>query len=522
MRGLIVIWLTFWVGQVSAQITQPLRWEHELKYTEGTYSLVSMREQGMALVRDLNDYDGDKAKWEVLWLDTVLQQKWSTILLVENNYTFLGYEYTPDNLNLMFRKADIEFLNVQIFDIDLRTQTIRQSKADAKLQVRLTHYTVANGNCVFGGYVGADPVLIIFEPAANRQMIVPGFFLAQSELLDVRPNSNGTFNILMGQRIQGQEKLIFRTFDKRGTILVEDIMAIDEEKTILSAACSVLQHDEVMIGGAFALKNNRQATGLFSCLVNPFIEQPLQYTEFHQLQHFLDYLPDRKARKIKEKATQRETYGREPDYRTNVGVYRIEEFKGGFALFGESFIATTTAANNFYANPYASDIYARHYNFGGMPYGSYPYSGRNPTMINRGITYSTEKRMQQGFALGFDYKGRRLWDYAINMNDFKAFGREQVADFTVHNGVPHFLYKDESTLKFSNHSADSTQISQPVDITIRLNQPTEEARPADNDDGQVRFWYGRYFFVWGVTNIRDSRPQVPNRRVFYVNKIELN
>jgi hypothetical protein len=522
MRGTGIIFLLLLASLAVAQVSQPMRWEHELKYSEEPYSIVAMRNQGLALIRDIDDYTEGKAKWEVLWLDTLLQQKWSTTLLVENSYMFVGYEHTPDNLNLMFRKMDTEFLNVQIFDIDLRTQTIREAKADIKLQVKLSHYTVANGSCVFGGYVGTEPVLIVYEPAINRQLIVPGFFLAQSDLLDVRPNSNGTFNILMGQRIQGQEKLIFRTFDKRGTILVEDIMPIDDSRTILSAACSVLEHDEVLIGGAFAMKNNKLATGVFSSLVDPFSEQPVQYTEFPQLQHFLDYLPDRKARKIREKATQRESYGKEADYRANVSVHRIEEFKGGFALFGESYIASTSASNNVFANPYASDIYARNYAFGGFPYGNYPYGTRFPSAFNRGVTYSTEKRMQQGFAIGFDYKGRRLWDYAINMNDFKAYGSEQVADFTVLNGVPHFFYRDEDKLKFSNHSADTTQVSQPQEISIRLNQPTEETRPADNDEGQVRFWFNRCFYVWGITNIRDSRPQVPNRRVFYVNKITLD
>lgn len=520
MRAFVAGYLSLLLAvTASAQLSQPIRWEQELKYSEEAYSIVNMRQQGLALVRDLDDYQNGKAKFEVTLLDTLLQKNWATTLLVESDYVFVGYEYTPNNLNLMFRRTQVENLDVQIFDINLANQTVHEAKTEIKLQVRLSHYTVANGNCVFGGYVGLDPVLIVFEPATNRNLIVPGFFLSQSELLDVRPNSNGTFNILMGQRIQGKEKLVFRTFDKRGTILVEDVMIIDDEKTILSGACSVLEHDEVLIGGSFAMKNGRQATGLFSSLVDPFSEQPVQYTEFSQLQHFLDYLPDRKARKIREKSATRTSYGKEPDFRTYVGVHRIEEFKGGFALFGESYLQSTSTSNSFASYPYAGST-SRPYSTTANPYG-YPYGGRYYPSYNRDLVTSTELRMNQGFVVGFDYKGRRLWDYSIPMGELKVHSGEQISDFAIAAGVPNFLYKDESKLMFSNHSTDTLQVSQAKEILIKLNNEWEEAKPADNDDGLVRHWFNQNFYVWGVANIKDKRPGIANRRVFYINKVQL-
>ena len=520
MRAFVTGYLILLLMTASAQLSQPIRWEQELKYTEDAYSIVNLRQQGLALIRDLEDYQNGKAKWEVTLLDTLFRKTWTTTLLVESEYVFLGYEYTLNTLNLMFRKSLIENLDVQIFDIDLVNKTVHEAKTDLKLQVRLSHYTVANGNCVFGGYVGLDPVLIIFEPATNRNLIVPGFFLAQSELLDVRPNSNGTFNILMGQRNQGKEKLIFRTFDKRGTILVEDVIPIDDDKTILKGACSTLQHDEVLIGGTFTLKNGRQASGLFSSLVDPFSEQPVNFTEFSQLQHFLDYLPDRKARKIREKSATRTTYGKEAGFRTNVRVHRIEEFKGGFALFGESYLESTSTSNSFAQTPYAGSA-SRPYSTSSNPYGYNPYGGRY-TSQNRDLITSFDLRMNQGFVVAFDYKGNRLWDYSVPMSELKAYTHDQISDFAIAEDVPNFLYKNESNLMFSNHSTDTLQVSQAKEIQIKLNSEWEEAKPADNDDGLVRHWFNQNFYVWGVSNIKDKRPGSANRRVFYINKIQLD
>jgi hypothetical protein len=516
---LVCVWMGWlMMSQLMAQIVQPARWERELKYSENSFSIVSMREEGLALVRDLEDFEDGKRKWELILLDTTLEQSWTTILRTEPEYSFLGYEYTPGNLNLMFRKQEIEILKAQIFDINLANKSIRNSETEVKLQIRLTHYTTTDGNCVFGGYVGLEPVLVIFDPSKNKNIMVPGFFLTETELLDVRPNKNNTFNVLLAQRIQGQKKIIFRTFDKHGNILVEDEIPIDEDKTILSGASSVLEHDEVLIAGSFAFQNNRQASGIFSCLIDPFSAQSVQYIEFHQMQHFLDYLSDKKASKIRQKATEREHYNKNSEYKANVGIHRIEEFNGGFALFGESY-STLSTSNYAYTTPY-SNPGARS---ASIPYVYTPSNTRyyNNPYLYQSTSIAAELRMLQGFVVGFDYKGRRLWDYAIPMDELKVYSRDHVSDFVVTNKAPHFLYKSENDLRFSNHGTDTVETAAAKVFPIRLNNAFEESRPVDSEDGNVRKWYLANFFVSGVANIRDSRPGVSNRRVFFVNKVVL-
>jgi hypothetical protein len=507
-------------GQLAyGQISQPARWEQELKFSDETYSIVSMREEGLALIRDLEDFESGKKKWEVLQLDTALRQAWSTILHVEADYNFLGFEHTPNRLNLMFRKQDMEFLKSIVFDIDLISREIKRSETEVKLQIRLTHYTVADGNSVYGGYVNLEPVIVVYDVSKNKNIIVPGFFLTETELLDVRPNKNNTFNVLLAQRIQGRKKLIFRTFDKYGSILVEDEIPLDDGKTILAGASSVLEHDEVLIAGAYAFGNNRQASGIFSCLIDPFREQPVNYTEFPQLRHFLDYLSDKKATKIRQKTTEREGYGRNPEYKTSVTVHRIEEFAGGFALFGESYSSSSTNSTNSSApfnNPTAR-----------VPAANYPYSPYSSRFYNNPYLYQpttvvADVRMLQAFVVGYDFKGRRIWDYTIPMNDLKSYTRDQVSDFAVASGIPHFLFKEENELKFSNHATDTAQTAEAKAIPIRLNNAYEESRPADDEEGLVRKWYNKHFYVWGVVNVRDKRPSVPNRRVFFINKVSLD
>jgi hypothetical protein len=504
---------------LQAQISQPARWEQENKYADDTYSVISLSKDGVALIRELDEYRNGNRVWQLVILDTALQERWTNEVELKDELRFTGYEYTPGKLNLMFRRNESDILRAEILMVDLGSQLIQFSKTEVKLQIRLTHYTVVDGSSVFGGYVINEPVLIIFDPIKESNLIVPGFFMTDTELLDVRPNKNNTFNILLSQRTQGKKKLIFRTIDKLGNILIEDEMNIEDEKTILGGVVSVLQHDEVMIAGTFTYNNSKLASGIFSSLIDPFTEQRIQYVEFHQFQHFLDYLPEKKASKIREKAINRGS--RPPEFKTHVGAHRIEEFEGGFAFFGESYILSSGSSN-----PYSSPAYnpsARAY---GSPYSFTPFSNRyynNPYQYPA-ILSSEELRMIEGFVIGFDFKGRRLWDYSIPMDDYKSQGREQVSDFTVYKGIPHFLFKNENELKFSNHSTDTLKVNEAITLPIKLKSEYEESKSSDEELGNVRHWYDNYFYVWGVQTVKDIRREehIPSRRVFYINKIQLD
>jgi len=521
MKRLLSILLLAIALMGNAQVLQPARWEQESKFGDDTYTIISLKAEGLALVRSLDKFKNGKKTWEVIFLDTDLNQKWTTELELQDDLRFVGFEYTPGKVSLMFRRNDTEALKAEMFMIDLASRNIQTSKTEVKLQVRLTHYTVVDGNSVFGGYVIREPVLIIHDPVKNNNIMVPGFFLTDTELLDVRPNGNNTFNILLSQRTMGQKKIIFRTFDKLGNILVEDEIPIDEEKTILAGASSVLQHDEVLIAGAYSFNNGKQASGIFSCLIDPFSEQEVEYTEFHQLQHFFDYLSDKKASKIREKSTQRENYGKPPEFKTNIGIHRIEEFNGGFALFGESFLVSSASTTSAFSSPYYNP--SRSY---GYPYSFSPYSSRyynNPYSYSPTTTVE-EMRMTEGFVIGYDFKGKRLWDYAIPMEEYRTTGRDQVSDFTIRENVPHFLYKDEDKLKFSNHDTDTLELNQAMAIPIKLKNEMEEAKSNDESEGNVRHWYGSSFYVWGTQTIKSlkSKGGESSRRVFFINKVTVD
>jgi hypothetical protein len=125
------------LSSTDAQLRQPARHEIEISFTEEVYNIVSLKKDGLALIRDLEKYNEGKKKWELVILDTELQEKWRKEIELQNELRFTGYEYVNGRLNLMFRRNSSDILRAEMLWIDLATQEITQSMEEDELQARL-------------------------------------------------------------------------------------------------------------------------------------------------------------------------------------------------------------------------------------------------------------------------------------------------------------------------------------------------------------------------------------------------
>src|SRR5690348_5616012 len=95
----------FFSPSVLSQITQPARYELPHKGSDHEFIIISMGANGLALVRDTEKFDDSKRKWEVIFLDTLLQEKRHTKILVDQRMNILGHEYNEGNLYLIFQET---------------------------------------------------------------------------------------------------------------------------------------------------------------------------------------------------------------------------------------------------------------------------------------------------------------------------------------------------------------------------------------------------------------------------------
>jgi hypothetical protein len=275
--------------------------------------------------------------------------------------------------------------------------------------------------------------------------------------------------------------------------------------------------DELLIAGTYSLNNAKIASGFFSVLADPFKEQPIHYYDFPQLNHFLDYLPPKRADKIKTTSARFREKSRDPEFKTNVSNVRVEEKPTGFYLLAEAY-STITATNN---SPYPYGGYGPYYSpFGGF-YGYSPYASRfynSPYSFYNQPVHS-DFAMQSTSVIAFNPDGKLDWDHSLKADDTRRPQLEQTADFWSDNNKIVIATKLESELIVKARFKNDEILSDTVQILLK--KPNEVVREETDGEGGVRHWFANKFYVWGYQTVKDPEMRFEDRTrsVFYLVKI---
>lgn len=504
----------------SAQINQVARFEHEQKNSDPSWTVISMKQQGIALVRDKNKFLNSERIFEIHTLDTTLVETGYAEIGVQSRMNLIGYEHTPDYLYILLRSGDTDGAQVLLLEYHLPTRELNKFEIKYEFNLRLTHFTVLERRAIIAGYVSREPAVLIYDIQEAQLKVIPGFFTSDTELLDLRINANGTFNTLVTNRsARSARSLVLRTFDASGTQLMEDEIPVDQNKTILSGLTSSLVRDELLIAGTYTVGNAKSASGFFSVLADPFKEQPVHYYDFAQLNHFLDYMTAKRADKIKNMSQRFREKARDPEFRVNVSNVRLEERSAGFYLLAEAY-STVSAANT---GPYPYYGYgSSYYSPYGGAYGYSPFASRyyNSPYNFYNAPVHNDFSMLSTSVLAFNPDGKLDWDHSLKADDDRKPILEQVADFWCDKNKIVIASKSESDLivkaRFKNNeSAGDT-------VKVLLKKPNEVVREETDGEGGVRHWYGNKFFVWGYQTVRDPEMKFEDRTrsVFYLIKVD--
>jgi hypothetical protein len=503
----------------DAQMRQLARYERDHKPSQVGWTVVSLKENGLAIVRDVERFREGKHTFELVMLDTALQEKGRVEIEIENRMNLTGYDYTSGRyMDLLFREEHEQGETVLV-EIDIETLEHVRNSIKNQFNFKLTHFIVAGRNAVFGGYVNRESVVLIFDRATRQTKVVPGFFSPDTELLDLRVNQNGTFNTLVTNRsLQSNQSLVLRTFDQTGTQLMEDAIPLDPNKTVLSALTSSLVRDEMLIAGTYAVGHSKQASGFFSVLADPFNEQVLHYYDFARLGHFLEYLNPKRSEKVKSVSDRQREHGKDPEFRANVSNIRLEEYPEGFYLLAEVY-QTTNSSTSLY--PYQNN-YSSAYN---SPYGyNYfsPYSSRfynSPYNVSQPVASSV--KVLQSAVIVFGSDGKFDWDHSLKVDNEERSGLEQASDFWCDKNRIILTNKRESELEVKTRFRGNEEQSDTIKIILKNEQ--EILKDETKDEGGVRFWYGNTFYLWGYQTLKDPSMNLledRTRTVFYLVKAD--
>ena len=101
-KRLFILSLWLLTFNVTAQVLQPHRFEHEQKNYDDYYHVISLKEKGLALFRDKEKYKNNNKLWELIFLDTTLNKTATLELEILHRHRMLGYEIADDLLYLLF------------------------------------------------------------------------------------------------------------------------------------------------------------------------------------------------------------------------------------------------------------------------------------------------------------------------------------------------------------------------------------------------------------------------------------
>lgn len=520
MKVLLTILLLITFTKIQAQLEQPQRFENIQKYNDAEFTVISLEKEGLALFRGTDDYKDRMRSWQVLLLDTLLNTKVDTLVTIEKEYSIIGYEYTTDALSLLFQSGEFAKDKIALCEIDLRNFNIAVYSIKTELDLKLSFFSRVQQSVLFGGYINNEPALVTYDLAKGKTQMVPGFLQRNTELLDLRVNLNATFNVVMAEKIAGENKrIIFRTYDANAKLLLEDNIETEGSNTIFNAISSKLFRDDLLLVGTWGTRSSNRALGFYTTLVNPFEEQKTKLIQFGGLQHYLDYLKPRRAEKIKTKTKAAILAGKVFEYSNNVLPYKIAEHDKGFIVLTETYATNnnstfnnSTNYNQPWGSPYAyyNPYYPRYGS--SRPYQPLSY-GQNVTQEEVEIkTYSSS-------LLFINAKGIIENDFCIKFDDLKNSGVKQASDMTYHNDSAIVVYRKKHNIYF--HKVDlSTSEEKKGEAKISLKNTLDDLRTDDDKDAGIKSWYDNVFYTWGYHSIRNnSLKSDKTREVFYINKV---
>ena len=511
--------------QAQVQVQQTERYEIIQKNSDDYFTIISLEEEGLALIREKDKYKGNKKLWEIIILNIDLREKSKFEIEINQRNTLLGYEIDKGLLYLLFRAGETTKNSMELVEINTADgMEKKRFEINPELDFKVTHFNKVGPNIILGGYVTNEPAILLFETAANSIKVIPGFFQKDNELVELRVNQNGTFNsVLIDRSLRTERKLVYKTFDASGNLLLEDIVPIEEDKSLQNSISSSLEREELVLLGTWGEKQGKQSLGFFSLAVDPFNQQKINYFHFGMMDHFLDYLNPKRAEKIKESTRDAILDGRKPSFTSYVMPFKVEETSQGFLMLAEVYNPSSTV-NPYYNNPYGYPNYGNPYYYYNPFWPGY-YPGMRmyrPYAYGDNIRNNDNIKLYETVVAAFDPAGNLMWDQSIMLDDLKRPALEQVSDFYTENNHLYFLYKKESDFKIKSISLEAGEVTERTE-KIKLMDPAEEIRSEKELEDGVRHWIGNTFYLWGYQTVRNPENKGNRvRDVFYINKIVVN
>ena len=491
----------------SKYMEQPSRYEVELKWGDEFFDVISGEENGLFLIRKNKELkQRTDMAWEIIVLDTALNEKWRKDIFLMMNYEYAGYDYYKGKVYLLYTIPESYKADHVILEVDMNTGLYLRYDVTRSLNIQLTEFEVFNNSAIFGGYFNNKPAILQYFFKEGKTLALPGFYEERTRIIDIHVNDNeNILTVLTSFRnINKNYTIVVRRFLQDGTMIQNTELEPFENTSLIDARYITIDNDIDIIAGTYSNKNYRYSRGIFLAHVDENEEQTLKYYNYGELENFFNYMRAKKEKRVKERIRRKKIKGKKLKFNYRLLVHDILKQGNDYVLVGEAY-------------------FPKYNNYG--YYGGYLgyYPGSYSRYNNRSSSYFAGYKYTHAIVIGFGTQGELLWDNSFEINDVISYDLKQFVEVEARKDEIVLLYNYENVIRSKLiKNEDVLEGKSFNDISLKFQDDVIDDNEAEF--GGLELWFGNRFYAYGVQdikNFRDSGVKL-SRKVFFINKILYN
>ena len=487
------------------ELSQPIRIEFSY-YSNKDNTLIPIGEDGLILIKDSEKREKKLKIWDIICLDTLLQEQWKIEIPVKRTENLIGYDYVNEELLLLIGKYQHRG-QFRVLKVDRNRGVVKEHNLKLPVDLNLSHLSMVRHGIVFGGTSFGRPVLVFYDLLADKPVVVSGIYNVESRLLGIETSEKyGLFSVLINEVTKQKDYSIsIKVYDLTGQLVYSNSLKTEAERSLIDATTTSYPDGTQFVSGTYSDDNKRSSIGFYVAKIQGGEQQFIKYYPFSELENFYNYLSAKKSKRIKNRAERKRIRGKKLKQSYSLLVHDIIKKNEEFVLIGEAYYPR-------YASMMDNSF---------MSTGSYSSSSFASTQTVRVLL---GYQFTHAIMVGFDNNGEVQWDNSFGITKELKTSLEENVDVSIQpdNIIIFYVEGNEINAKAMNRKSE---LSPEMSIDIRLSNLADKLVQGRSETQGIVHWYRTNHLVYGhqkikYTQVRKKKDR--SRNVFFINLLRID
>ncbi|MBS1555227.1 MAG: hypothetical protein JSU09_09900 [Bacteroidetes bacterium] len=499
--SLLGIWLNAFC--LHAQVEQTARWEMPVNQEGEVYKIAPADSLGVVAYSKNQGQGIDQI--ELIRMDTALREVWKGYISVQKFFAISFAHVYQEKLFLLLSHSYNPVIGFLVVELNIRDGRYLTHAVKNIIPFKPTEFTATNGALLIGGYYNYRPLVLHYSLSKKQSKILPGFFNEPGEINQIKVNDDFSVDIIISANNQQKRKSLWlRNYNQDGDLLKTTVLEPQEKRSLLFGRSVKTTDNHMLVAGVYG-RNTEYSRGIFVSTISPYGEYTTRYYNFADLQNFFRFMRVNQEKRVKKRIERKRIKGKRIKFNYRFLVQEVIPYRDQFVMLGEAFYPRYV-----YQTRNTNPAFFGYQRVGGYQF----YSPYRSDQIFDGFQYT------HAIAIGFDSKGKVIWDNSFEINDAKSFQLEQFVKIAPTNDHIDLIYFYQNLIRSKVIQGSQVLEGKTAD-EIKMLSPTDYVSKKDVQPNRLQYWYGNHLLASGFQNIRVSPDRLADikKRVFFINKI---